>query len=64
LFYDETFSPVVKAAIVRTMLTLVVSRGLNLNVKNAFLHGSLTKAVEGLVELTLLICCSMLMTSS
>jgi hypothetical protein len=45
LFYDETFSPIVKAAIVRTMLTLVVSRGLNLNVKNAFLHGSLTKAV-------------------
>jgi hypothetical protein len=42
--YDETFSPVVKSATVRTMLTLVVSRGWpvhQLNIKNAYLHGTL-----------------------
>jgi hypothetical protein len=42
--YDETFSPIIKPAIVRTMLTLAVSRDWHvhqLDVKNAFLHGTL-----------------------
>jgi hypothetical protein len=41
---NETFNPVVKPATVRTVLTLAVSRGWpvhQLNVKNAFLHGTL-----------------------
>jgi hypothetical protein len=39
--YDETFSPVIKSVTVRTVLTLVVSRGWpvhQFNDKNAVLH--------------------------
>jgi hypothetical protein len=46
--YDETFSPVVKSATVRMMLTTGVSRDWpiqQLDVKNAFLHGTLSKTV-------------------
>ncbi|WVZ53344.1 LOW QUALITY PROTEIN: hypothetical protein U9M48_004304, partial [Paspalum notatum var. saurae] len=46
--YDETFSPVVKPATVRTVLSLALSRGWaihQLDVKNAFLHGTLTEMV-------------------
>jgi hypothetical protein len=48
VFYDETFDLIVKAPTIRTMLTLVVSRGMlvhQLGVKNAFLYGSLAKTV-------------------
>jgi hypothetical protein len=40
--YDDTFSPVVKPAIIRLVLSLVVSQGWALSpldVQNAFLHG-------------------------
>jgi len=46
--YDETFSPVVKPATVRTVLSLALTRGWpvhQLDVKNAFLHGVLTETV-------------------
>jgi hypothetical protein len=44
--YDETFSLVVKPATVRTVLSLAVSRSWpvhRLDVKNAFLHGTLSE---------------------
>jgi hypothetical protein len=46
--YDETFSPVVKPATVRTVITLAHSRDWpihQLDVKNAFLHDTLTETV-------------------
>jgi hypothetical protein len=46
--YDETFSPVIKPATVRTVLTLDTSRGWpmhQLDVKNSFLHGTLSETV-------------------
>ena len=46
--FDETFSPVVKPATVRTVLTLALSQDWpvhQLDVKNAFLHGTLTETV-------------------
>jgi hypothetical protein len=42
--YEDTFSPVVKAAAIHIILSIVVSRGWNLrqlDVQNAFLHGVL-----------------------
>jgi hypothetical protein len=46
--YDEIFSPVVKFATVRAVLSLALSRDWvihQLDVKNAFLHGTLTETV-------------------
>ena len=46
--YDEIFSPVVKPAIVRTVLSLALSRSWpvhQLDVKNAFLHGTVRDSI-------------------
>ena len=46
--YDETFSPVVKPATVRMVFSLVLSRSWpvhQLDVKNAFLHSTLSETV-------------------
>ena len=46
--FDETFSPVVKPATIRTVLSLALSSDWpihQLDVKNAFLNGTLTETV-------------------
>jgi hypothetical protein len=46
--YSDTFSPVIKAATIRLMLPLALSRGWclrQLDVQNAFLHGTLDEEV-------------------
>jgi hypothetical protein len=46
--YDETFNPVVKPATVRTVISLAIARDWplhQLDVKNVFLHGTLTETV-------------------
>jgi hypothetical protein len=46
--YDETYNPIMKPVTVRTMLTIVVSRDWpvqQLDVKNVFLHDTLSKIV-------------------
>jgi histone deacetylase 1/2 len=46
--YEDTFSPVVKSATIRLVLSIVVSRGWSLrqlDIQNAFLHGVLEEEV-------------------
>jgi histone deacetylase 1/2 len=46
--YEDTFGPVVKAATIRLVLAISVSRGWSLrqlDVKNAFLHGVLEEEI-------------------
>jgi hypothetical protein len=46
--YDETFSPMVKPAMIRTVLSLAVSHSWlvhQLDVKNVFLHDTLSETV-------------------
>jgi hypothetical protein len=46
--YDDTFSPVIKPATIWTVLTLAVSKGWpvhQLDVKNTFLHSTLSETV-------------------
>jgi hypothetical protein len=46
--FDETFSPIVKPATIRTVLTLIASKqwpAHQLDVSNTFLHGNLNKRV-------------------
>ena len=64
--YDETFSPVVKPATIRAVLTLALSHSwpiYQLDVKNAFLHGILNETVycaqpAGFVDLLPRVCVS------
>ncbi|KAI5329077.1 hypothetical protein L3X38_028474 [Prunus dulcis] len=65
--YAETFSTVVKPAIIRTVLSLAVSRGCSirqLDIKNAFLHGFLQEDVYMTQSLVLLIPLILLMFAS
>jgi hypothetical protein len=46
--FGETFSPIVKPAIIRTVLTIIASKNwpaYQLDVSNAFLHGNIQERV-------------------